>query len=323
MVAQNLTLLERDKVSELVTLADYIYSAIQQQYIGIVTAEAQVLADESVSAIHQLRVNLRRLRSQIQAFSTILEIPATIGDNQIGKIARVLGKVRDLDVLKDNLKNYRTDLPESERSQLEQVTSAISKRRRKEILKVRSMFDAKDYQYFKLGINNWLNQPRYTPTAQLNCQEVLPDLLLSVICRFLLDAGWWLDGDLAGGDTPESAVSQLLLVHGDGLHDLRKQAKAVRYLMELFPDRYPPQYQDYLNEFKQVHQIFGNIQDNIVLDKFTRKVLGKQAATKLPKFYDRIASENWLNWQNWQPIRDRYRQPNTKQELKLLLIGIN
>ncbi len=318
-----MTLLEQDSVSTPITLADYIYSAIQKQYISIVTAEAQVLDDESVSAIHHLRVSLRRLRSQIQAFSTILDIPSTIGDKQIGKIARVLGKVRDLDVLKDNLKNYRADLPESERSQLEKVITTISKRRRKEILKVRLMFDDKDYQYFKLGINNWLNHPEYTPTAKLNCEEILPDLLLSVIARFLLDPGWWIELDLVDGVTPESAVSQLLLANGDCLHDLRKQAKAVRYLMEMFPDRYPPQYQDYLQEFKQVHQIFGNIQDNIVLDKFTCKVLGKHAPHKLPTFYEHIASENYLNWQNWQPIRDRYRQVKIKQELKLLLIGVN
>lgn len=320
---RNLTLLEQDSVITPVTLADYIYSAIQKQYIGIVTAETEVLADESVSAIHHLRVSLRRLRSQIQAFSTILDIPSTIGDKQIGKIARVLGKVRDLDVLKDNLKNYRTDIPELEQSQLEKVNTNISKRRRKEILKVRLMFDAKDYQYFKLGINNWLNHPQYTPAAKLNCEEILPDLLLSVIGRFLLDSGWWIDLDIADGVTPESAVSQLLIVQGEYLHDLRKQAKAVRYLMEMFPDRYPAQYQDYLAEFKQVHQIFGNIQDNIVLDKFICKILGKRAPSKLPTLYERIASENYLNWQNWQPIRDRYRQLKTKQELKLLLVGAN
>jgi CHAD domain-containing protein len=318
-VDRNLTH-QQDSAIEPVTLADYIYSAIQKQYVTILTTAAEVLADEDVEAVHQMRVSLRRLRSQIRAFAPMLDIPKVMGDKQIGKIARVLGKVRDLDVLHDNFKTYCVELPDSEQMHLKKVTATIAKRRRKDILKVRLMLEERDYQYFKLGVNNWLNHPQYLPTAQVEIEAILPDLLLSVLGQTFIHPGWWLDLELSEGVEPVSAVAELIHHQGDLLHALRKQVKAIRYLMELFPDRYPPRYRDYLDDFKQIHKIFGNIQDNVVLDKFVRKVLGKRSLAKLTSFYDRIAQNNYQNWQKWQSIQERYRKLETKQEIQLLLI---
>jgi CHAD domain-containing protein len=319
-VDRNLTLHQQDCAITPVTLADYIYPAIQKQYVTIITKEAEVLADEDVEAVHQMRVSLRRLRSQIRAFAPILDIPKVMGDKQIGKIARVLGKVRDLDVLQENFKTYCVELPDSEQMHLDKVAATIVKRRRKDVLKVKLMLDERDYQYFKLGMNNWLNNPQYLPNAQIEVESILPDLLLPVLGQTFIHPGWWLDVELATGIEPMSAVSELIDTQGDLLHGLRKQVKAIRYLMEMFPDRYPPRYRDYLDDFKQIHKIFGNIQDNVVLDKFVRKVLGKKSPAKLTIFYEQIARNNYQNWQKWQPIQQRYRKLETKQEIQLLLI---
>ena len=182
------------------------------------------------------------------------------------------------------------------------------------------MLNDRDYQYFKLGINNWLNNPQYLSIAQVEIETILPELLLQSIGKLFVDSSWWINLDLDLGIDPESAVAPLLIIHGDTLHDFRKQAKATRYLMEIFVDRYPAQYSEYLKDVKQIHQLFGNIQDNIVLDNFIRKVLGKQAPAKLPTLYDRITRSNHLNWDNWQPIQNRYRQAKIRQEFQLFLI---
>jgi CHAD domain-containing protein len=320
IVDRDLTLFQQDCAKMPVTLADHIYPAIQKQYVTILTLEADVLADEDLEAVHQMRVSLRRLRSQIQAFASVLDIPKVMGDKQIGQIAKILGKVRDLDVLHDNFKTYRVDLPDSEQMCLDKVASTIVKRRRKEILKVKLMLNERDYQYFKLGINNWLNNPQYMPISSIEFSSILPDLLLPVVGQLFLNPGWWVDPKLDSQSEPELAVSQLLLIHGEALHSLRKQVKVTRYLMEMFVDRYPSRYRDYLKDFKQVHKLLGNIQDNLVLDKFIRKVLGKRVITKLPTLYSRIVRSNYLNWQTWQPIQERYRRLETKQEFQLLLI---
>jgi CHAD domain-containing protein len=307
-----------ERLHQRVTLADYIYPAIQKQYIAILTHEADVIASGDVEAVHQMRVSLRRLRSIIQAFAPILDIPRVMGNKPIGKIAKTLGKVRDLDVLHDTCKDYQVNLPDSERSHLQEVISKISKRRRKAMFKVELMLDDKGYQFFKLGLNNWLNNPQYTQTSCIPIESILPDLLGSVVGKLFLNPGWWIDADPDAADT-SSTGSQLLLVHGTVFHTLRKQVKATRYLMELFPDQYSPRYNDYLNDLQQIHKLFGNIQDGVVLDLFLQQILGKRVANKLPTVYAQIDRERDLNWQTWQPIQDRYKQLETRRELQLLL----
>jgi CHAD domain-containing protein len=323
MTIMNLDLMLIDQVDQdfgntPVTLTDYIYPAIQKQYVTVLTLESAVLADDDVEAVHQMRVSLRRLRSQIRAFGSVLDIPKVMGERAIAKIARVLGKVRDLDVLQQTFKNHQLNLPEAERIQLEKVTAIVSKRRRKEILKVKLMLNDREYQYFKLGINNWLNNPQYLSTAQAEIQSILPDLLLASVSSVFLCPGWYLDLDPEADR--ELAVAQTIMIHSESLHSLRKQVKAARYLLEMFADRYPPRYRDYLKDLKLVHQLFGNIQDNLVLDQFIRKVLGKRAPTKLPTLYSRISRSNQLSWEAWEPIQLRYRKSELKQELQLLLI---
>jgi CHAD domain-containing protein len=320
IVDRDLMLIEQNSTNATVTLADYIYPAIQKEYVTILTLESKVISDDDIEAIHQMRVSLRRLRSQIQAFGSILDIPTVMGEQQIGKIAKVLGKVRDLDVLKKTCKSREINLPDAEKIYIDKVLATILKRRRKEILKVKLMINDRDYQYFKLGINNWLNNPQYLPTATVPVGSILPELLLPAIGKLFIDPSWWIDLDLDSGMDPELAVSQLLLIHGEVFHNFRKQVKATRYLMEIFIDRYPARYQEYLKDVKQIHQLFGNIQDNLVLDKFVRKVVGKRAPTKLPTLYERMTRSNYLSWHSWQPIQARYQQSATKQEFNLLLI---
>jgi CHAD domain-containing protein len=319
-VDRNLILLEQNSTDVMVTLADYIYPAIQKEYVTILTLESKVLADDDVEAIHQMRVSLRRLRSQIQAFGSILNIPTVMGEKQIGKIAKVLGKVRDLDVLKKTCKSREINLPDAEKVQIDKVLATILKRRRKEILKVKLMLNDRDYQYFKLGINNWLNNPQYLPTATVAVGAILPELLLPAIGNLFIDPSWWIDLDLNSGMDPEVAVAQILLIHGRVFHNFRKQVKATRYLMEIFVDLYPSRYQEYLKDIKQIHQLFGNIQDNLVLDKFIRKVVGKRAPTKLPTLYERITRSTFLSWTSWQPIQAQYQQLAAKKEFNLFLI---
>ena len=303
-----------------VILADYIYPAIQKQYIAILTHEVDVIETGDVAAVHQMRVSLRRLRSYIQALTPMIEVPKVMGNKPIAKIAKILGKVRDLDVLKASCQAYQSDLPESEKLHLEEVISKIGKRRRKAMVKVHFMLEEQDYQYFKLGINNWLNNPQYTPTVGMPIAEVLPDLLLSSISRLFLHPGWWVDTNLAPELLSELATTQLVPQHSKALHELRKQIKATRYLMELFADRYSSRYQEHLNDFQQVHKLLGNIQDEVVIDSFIQSILGKRAMSKLPTLYSNIDRDRTQNWQAWQPIQSRYQQLSIKQELQLLLI---
>lgn len=309
-------------IDDRMTLSDYIYPAIQKQYIAIVTHADDVLNDGEIEAVHQMRVSLRRLRSLLQAFAPIVVVPPVMGDRRIGKIAKILGKVRDLDVLEHTCENYHANLPDAERVLLSEVIVKIAKRRRKAIGKVREMLVDRDYQYFKLALNNWLNHPQYTQTIAVPIESILPSLLLSSVGKLLLAPGWWVDFQLEAIAEPEVALTQLIQTHGTTIHSLRKQVKATRYLLELFPDRYSPAYTTYLQDLKQIHQLLGSLQDSAVLATFIQRVLGKRAATKLPQLRAQIASQNYGTWQEWQPLQHQYQLTATKHKFQSLLMQV-
>jgi len=51
--------------------------------------------------LHQMRVGCRRLRSAITGFAPALNPPKPAQEKKVGKIARQLGELRDLDVLRE------------------------------------------------------------------------------------------------------------------------------------------------------------------------------------------------------------------------------
>jgi len=86
------------------TIADLAYVAIARNTKKFIKYETAVLSDKDPEDLHQMRVGLRRLRSIIVGFQPVLKISRTCNQKNIGKIARTLGKKRDLDILIDNIK---------------------------------------------------------------------------------------------------------------------------------------------------------------------------------------------------------------------------
>lgn len=142
--------------------------------------EKSVKKDKDPRALHQMRVGMRRLRTAVTSFSSFLDLPSSVNDQSIGKIARTLGKLRDLDVLKEILeRDYEPYLSLHQQSSLERAFSAISQERESVCLSVQKIFKSELYKSFKQDLLEWLKNPIYNPLAQLQIQQALPELLLS------------------------------------------------------------------------------------------------------------------------------------------------
>lgn len=64
------------------TLGDWASLAIKKHLDKIVKHEADVLADKSPEALHQMRVNMRRLRSAITGFAPALDLPKSASEKK-------------------------------------------------------------------------------------------------------------------------------------------------------------------------------------------------------------------------------------------------
>ncbi|OHY31617.1 metal-binding protein [Cylindrospermopsis raciborskii CS-508] len=291
--------------------------------------EKSVKKDKDPIALHQMRVGMRRLRTAVTSFSSFLDLPSSVNDQSIGKIARTLGKLRDLDVLKEILeRDYEPYLSPHQQSSLERAFSAISQERESVCLSVQKIFKSELYKSFKQDLLEWLKNPIYNPLAQLQIQQAVPELLLPQISRFLLHPGWIIGTktlDTAGITSIKWTSEELeksLQIQGETLHDLRKQAKRVRYQIDLFDDLYQQSFTQQLGQIKQVQEILGNLQDSMVLNKWLLDIYKSEGESSLTEMMTILATNRYQLWQQWQPLQMEFLKTETRKNLYLTVLQI-
>jgi len=309
------------------TLGDAASEAIEKYFRKTVEHEAEVLKDKDAEELHQMRVGLRRLRSAVTGFAPVLDLPKEASEGKIGKVGRILGTLRDLDVMLESLQNtYYPNLPADEQKVLDKALLYLLKQRHRALKGVREVLEHKTYQSLKESIENWLDHPQYRAIEHLSIAEVLPDLRLPQVSEFFLHPAWLLGTEYEEGkvkvadDLNAEAVEQKLAAEGTILHDLRKQAKRVRYLMNLFGDFYGESYEVYVEDVKAVQECLGDIQDSEVLGEFLTDFVERDLKKELPKLADILAKNRYTAWQKWQVLQRRYLNSDIRQGLRLVLI---
>jgi CHAD domain-containing protein len=309
------------------TLGHWAYRAIEKHFQKTIKHETEVLKDKDPEALHQMRVGMRRLRTAVHGFAPALSLPSAAEEKKIAKVARQLGELRDLDVLQDTLKNnYLPTLPPAEQDALKKVLATLKKQRQKTLEVVQTTLKEERYRELKQAFQNWLKQPDYGEFAEFPIDEILPDLLLPLLSQFFLHPAWLVGVKLeAGAIAAPSALNseivvQLLSTHGDSLHSLRKQAKRVRYQMELFTDFYSSTYEDYLKDIKDIQSILGQIQDSFVLAEFLQETLDSDSIIQLPTLAAQFTEARYQAWQEWRTLQQRYLNPKVRNDFHQTLL---
>lgn len=319
------------------TFGHWAYLAIEKHFQKTIKYETDVIKDKDPEALHQMRVGMRRLRTAIAGFAPALSLPKAAQEKKVAKVARSLGELRDLDVLQDALENqYLPALPTSEQDALKKVLATLKKQRQQILEQVQTLLKDQQYQELKQAFITWLERPSYGEFAEYPINEILPDLLLPLVSQFLLHPALLVGVKLAAGEVTvpkglnSEIVEQLLNAHGDTLHSLRKQAKRVRYQMELFTDFYGTAYEDYvkditpyedyLKDIKDIQGILGEIQDSVVLAEFLEQTLGSEITGQMPLLVGQLTEARYQAWQEWRTLQQRYLNPQTRQNFHQALL---
>lgn len=311
-----------------VTFGDWGKIAVEQHFNKILKHEAAVLKDKDPEELHQMRVGIRRLRSAMIGFAPAIALPKTATEKNAGNIGRVLGELRDLDVLLLTIETeYLPYLPASEQKYLAQAIQVITKKRKKAFKQVQSILESKSYQHFKQGLKEWLEKPEYTTIAATKIDLILPDLLLPQISKFLLHPGWLVGVNLAAEkidfnpNLTLEEVQSLLKIEEKLLHSLRKEAKKTRYNMALFTQFYGEQYANYLQKIKDIQEVLGVIQDCFVLSLFFTQVFNTNLEKKLPNLVQQFNQKRYQKWQEWQSLQQPFLDLTTRREFQKTIIG--
>jgi CHAD domain-containing protein len=306
------------------TLGDWAKIAIQQHYQKILKHEALVLKDKDPEELHQMRVGMRRLRTAIAGFSCAVILPKSVDEKKVGKIATVLGKLRDLDVLEETLTTiYLPELSKIEQKKLDKLFIKIKKNRQTIAKNTKEILHKNIYQDFKTDLNTWLEKPVYTAMASLPIEYILPDLLSPQISAFLSHPGWIVGSNLHQTENiidfnvPAKRLEDLSHQEEMILHSLRKETKRTRYLMELLLFFYGENYQEILTKIKQVQEILGAIQDDFVLRQILGQVYGHNLQKILPIMTQKIQEHRLQNGLQWEELRQFFLFPANRIQLRL------
>lgn len=306
------------------TLGGAAYHALQKHYEKSIKHEADVLADEDPENLHQMRVGMRRLRTAIQVFGFAVDLPKATSERRIRTFAQTLGAVRDLDVMQIEFTS-EIDLPKAEQDTLKRIIKKLQHQRSHHFSQLKKTLHSDRYDAFKQGFEDWLALPEYEPIAQLSIEQVLPDLLLPLVGQILLHPAWLIGAQTIGKETKFDAITpqfvqQQLTEFGDQLHDLRKQMKRVRYQTELFVEFYGENYKAQVDEFKQIQEVLGHIQDSVVLQHYLNQFVD-DAGSNLPTFTNHLNRHRLDAWVQWRSLQEKYLNSEYRASVRQTMIG--
>jgi CHAD domain-containing protein len=305
------------------TVGSYAHQIFHRLYRRIVKFEVAVYRDTDPEPLHQMRVGMRRMRTALRLFEGVVHIPSDADDRVIRKLGKILGGLRDLDVLGDRLRqDYRPALYPTEQRELDKALKKLAKQRKSALKRVRKMLRGKQYRRFKRGFQAWLDAPIYGTIAGLSLRQAWPDLVQPITHQVLLHPAWLIDtkpgptGDrvvVASPQKPISHASTLLL------HDLRKCIKQQRYQMEFLSDCYPDTHS--LADWKTLQECLGQFQDCAVLRDCLATTLGSHWDKRVPNLVQRLTLDEHTALQTWRSLQPRYLNWQVRQALRQAISG--
>jgi CHAD domain-containing protein len=257
---------------------------------GLITNDPAARLDQP-EGVHQMRVAVRRLRSHLRIFEPLLEpVPPSVAQD-LRWIAGDLGRVRDLDVLLKRLADHGADL----RADLEPVAALLETRLDDARRKLHQALSSVGYVRFLDNLLQYVDQPGFRDGAFEQCRSALPRLAK--------------DTDLA----LVQAVRDL--EHDrtdDNYHDVRIQAKRLRYAVEGFANCLGKQARNdalrLARYSENVQNILGERQDAVVMRQLLGEVAAETAGDRafdmslgrfLERQYQSILTNEELFWDAW------------------------
>jgi CHAD domain-containing protein len=229
------------------TTGEYGSRLIQQYLHKMMSNEEDVLNDSDPEPLHQMRVNGRRLRANIQLLLPTLNIPKKGQINRLKDFHRILGRVRDCDVIHTHLnRDYYPQLPEAEQQLLDVYFGKLKKQRKAYFKQVKAAIYE---QTFVPVYQAWLSDPQYLALGKKPIGYLLPGLMLPELIKYHCHAAW---------DIPVEAVTQEYQAQ---LHHLRKITKHCRYQLEAAQSLYGETINPWIESLQRVQSILGGLED--------------------------------------------------------------
>lgn len=244
--------------------------------------------------LHQMRVATRRLRSDLRTFKPLLDEAWTDETRvELQWLGRLLGAVRDIDVLMERFASSAPDLAET----LEPIYKSLARERGKEFSRLEEALDSARYVELLERLDEVGSCPPLTAEAQRLCSEALPPLVLRAWKKARKRAS-----SLDAGASDED------------LHRLRIHTKRARYAAEAVADALGDRrVVKFANRAADVQDELGELQDAVMARATIERLVTKErrpevalAAGRLLERELAAAAKARRNWaKSWSKLDDK------------------
>jgi len=244
--------------------------------------EEGTLLGENVEELHDMRVASRRMRSAYDIFGPAFD-PKIMKRHLKGlrSIGRVLGQVRDMDVILENAITYQMKMKENVQSGLEPILFEWKQTIDTQRLKMIKHMQSQTYHNFKYNFNIFLQAPEKIKTpviqhegANSRVRDTVPVLVYS---RYAAVRAY-------ESILPTASITQL--------HALRIEFKKFRYTLEYFREILGEGASQAISDLKQMQDHLGELHDADVACQLVRGFLKDWDEVQLQKpIHERLNPE--------------------------------
>jgi CHAD domain-containing protein len=227
--------------------------------------EAGTRSGKSIEDLHKMRVATRRMRAAWRVFDGAYRPKVQRRYvRELRNIARVLGEVRDVDVLLEDLDAYIAKLPGPGRDAVEPLRSTWRRQREAGRKRLLARLDSRQYREF---VDDYLDFTESPGAAEITAPLGQPSLVRDTAGSRILVA------------YEHVRAYETIITWADvpTLHALRIEAKRLRYTMEYFSEVLPVTSRQLIAQVTEVQDHLGRLNDADVAARTTRDWLNLNA----------------------------------------------
>jgi CHAD domain-containing protein len=224
---------------------------LRGEFIKILQHEAGSRSGEDIEDVHKMRVAIRQTRSAFRLLDAYFK-PGLLRAyrKDLRRVMRVLGEVRDLDIMIHDLSTFQTPADEAQAESLRDVIESLDQRRTVAREHLISVLDSKAYRRFVRDYTDFLTTPGMG--ASLPAEDTATPFQVRHILPTMIYQ------HLAAVRAYDS-----LLEDADALtlHALRIEFKGLRYSIDLFEDVLGKEAESFIEELKHIQDLLGRLND--------------------------------------------------------------
>ncbi len=224
---------------------------VSRQVRDLLRHEKAARRGDDPEAVHQMRVQTRRLRAALGLFAGVVRAPRRARRPRLRWLGRALGRVRDLDVITVLLEDrHLAHLEGAEAGRLEDLLAALKERRWRAQRKLRSCLASGRYARLRRALSELARRPRFGAAADEDAMATRH------LARTI--------GRVASRVSARRGMTERLPSAAD-LHALRITVKRLRYVLDFHAETCGIAYDAERRLTRDLQDCLGEIHDHDLL----------------------------------------------------------